>query len=196
MVNYPFLSDFDLLHDTRQDIHHRPWATPAGRLALDTHFKILRAQEELVRCNQEVQSVATHLIDEDIYLCICEDNIKLSDPNLGYQIFIYRMVHGRFNDHHHCHLHKISLLPGFNGSIIPGISIECANGARGVASKADRGLSRWQEQMVNPAESEEVQQQQQQQEEEEKRVEREQESSNNVLDMILTIDSLSLISAI
>ena len=55
VVEYAFLSDFDLLRDTRQDIRHHPWATPTGRLALDTHFKILRAREELKRLNIEVR---------------------------------------------------------------------------------------------------------------------------------------------
>jgi hypothetical protein len=40
-VVYTFLLDFDLLHDAQQDIRHCPWATPASRLTLDTHFKIL-----------------------------------------------------------------------------------------------------------------------------------------------------------
>ena len=60
VAEYAFLSDFDLLRDTRQDIHTRLWATPAGRLALDTHFKIVRAREELERLNVEVQRVTTH----------------------------------------------------------------------------------------------------------------------------------------
>jgi len=34
-----FLADFDLLRDARQDISQRPWATPAGRLAMDLYFK-------------------------------------------------------------------------------------------------------------------------------------------------------------
>ena len=41
-MGYTFLADFDLLRDTRQDIRSRPWATPAGRLALDNYFKVLR----------------------------------------------------------------------------------------------------------------------------------------------------------
>lgn len=38
VVEYAFLSDFDLLRDTRQDIRSRPWATPAARLAMDQSF--------------------------------------------------------------------------------------------------------------------------------------------------------------
>lgn len=47
VVEYAFLSDFDLLRDTRQDIRSRPWATPAARLAMDQAFKLRRAKEEI-----------------------------------------------------------------------------------------------------------------------------------------------------
>ena len=40
VVEYAFLADFDLLRDARQDISDRPWATAAGRLAMDLYFKI------------------------------------------------------------------------------------------------------------------------------------------------------------
>ena len=61
VVEYAFISDFDLLCDTQQNVQHRPWATPAGCLALDTHFKIIQACEEIERLNIEVRRVATHL---------------------------------------------------------------------------------------------------------------------------------------
>ena len=41
VVEYMFLSDFNLLRDTRQDIRKEPWATPAGRLAMDGYFNLL-----------------------------------------------------------------------------------------------------------------------------------------------------------
>jgi hypothetical protein len=53
VVEYAFLSDFDILHDTRQDIRKRPWAAPAGRFAMDNYFKLIRAQEEIRRLNIE-----------------------------------------------------------------------------------------------------------------------------------------------
>lgn len=139
-----------------------------------------------------MQRVATHLVDENIYLRLREDDVKLSNPNLAHQIFVYRMIRGRFDDHHHRRLHKISLLPGFDGSIVPGISIECANGSPGVASKADRGLSGWREQAVNVVDSDEVKQQEQEEEEEEL-AEQELKHGDDVLDMMHAMNSLSLV---
>jgi hypothetical protein len=73
VVEYTFLADFDLLQDARQDISQRIWATPAGQLAMDLHFKICRAKEEISHLNIEIRRVATYLCDEDRYLCSCED---------------------------------------------------------------------------------------------------------------------------
>ena len=54
VVEYDFLSDFDLLRDARQDICRKPWATPATRLAIDQAFKLERAEEEVAWLNIEV----------------------------------------------------------------------------------------------------------------------------------------------
>jgi hypothetical protein len=43
VVEYAFLSDFDLLRDARQDVSQHAWATPAGCLAMDTYFKMQHA---------------------------------------------------------------------------------------------------------------------------------------------------------
>ncbi|KAG1903493.1 uncharacterized protein F5891DRAFT_977616 [Suillus fuscotomentosus] len=40
VVEYAFLSDFDLLRDARQDVSQHPWATPTGCLTMDTYFKM------------------------------------------------------------------------------------------------------------------------------------------------------------
>ena len=45
VVKYAFLADFNLLHDTQEDICKQPWATPAAWLAVDGYFKLLRAEE-------------------------------------------------------------------------------------------------------------------------------------------------------
>ncbi|KAK0493781.1 hypothetical protein EDD18DRAFT_1078057 [Armillaria luteobubalina] len=47
VVEYTFLSDFNLLHDIRQDMSEHKWATPAGKKALDMYFKICQVKEEI-----------------------------------------------------------------------------------------------------------------------------------------------------
>jgi len=91
VVEYAFLSDFDLLRDTRQDIWSRPWATPAARLAMDQSFKIRCAKEEIKWLNIEIRHFATYMCDEDAYLQLKESCIKLSNPPLANQIVIHHM---------------------------------------------------------------------------------------------------------
>lgn len=54
VVKYAFLSDFDLLSNTQQDIHTHPWST---HTALDTHFKICGAYVELEHLNIEIMQI-------------------------------------------------------------------------------------------------------------------------------------------
>lgn len=123
MVEYAFLADFDLLRDARQDISQRPWATPAGRLAMDHYFKMCRAAEEVQRLNVEVRRVSTYLIDEDRYLRTCEEQVRVFNQPLAHQIGLYRCEHARFNAHHVRQLKEIAKIRGFSGSILPGESV-------------------------------------------------------------------------
>ena len=120
IVEYVFLSDFDLLRDTRQDIRTKPWATPAARLAIDRAFKLERAEEEVARTarlNIEVTRLATYIRDEDICLRAKEAELSTSRPALAHQVGIHRMERGRFNAHHLLVLDKIYHLNGFTGHI-------------------------------------------------------------------------------
>ena len=70
VVDYAFLSDFDLLRDSRLEQipeNQQLWSTPAGRLAMDWHFKIERAREEIIRLNVEIRRLWTHMHDEEEY---------------------------------------------------------------------------------------------------------------------------------
>jgi hypothetical protein len=180
VVEYAFLSDFDLLRDTQQDIQHRQWATPAGRLALDTHFKILRAREEIERLNIEVRRVATHIRDEDIYLHAQEDNIIPTNPHLAHQIAVYRMVRGRFNSYHIRRIRKIANLSGFTGMASVGIALEPLDGGIKAAAEVD-----WPREDDLPS-SQELLDLQEEEEEEEQR-------DNDVLDiLVVSMDSVQV----
>jgi len=86
VVEYTFLSDFQLLQDTHEDISQCPWASPTACLVLDTYFKMCRAQEEIIRLNIEIHHFVTYPQDEDRYLCTCEEKLHTSHPTLAYQI--------------------------------------------------------------------------------------------------------------
>ncbi|KZP27026.1 hypothetical protein FIBSPDRAFT_909065 [Athelia psychrophila] len=128
VVEYAFLADFDLLRDTRQDVRQRPWATPMGRTAMDQYFKLLRAPEEIVRCNIEIRRIITGLRDEEDFLKHHEERVRVTDPILAHQITIHRNIRGRFNAHHHLRLSAIAGLEGFSGSLQPGIGLDTGPG--------------------------------------------------------------------
>ncbi|KAJ7893241.1 hypothetical protein B0H13DRAFT_1886386 [Mycena leptocephala] len=71
VVEYAFLSDFDLLHHPERGIEVRAWADPAARLLMDTYFKIERAREEIKR-------------DEGEFLVSREKKIAETDPGLAW----------------------------------------------------------------------------------------------------------------
>lgn len=123
VVEYAFLSDFDLLRDARQDIRRKPWATPAARLAIDQAFKLERAEEEVAQLNIEVPRLATYIRDEDICLRTKEMELLATHPALAHQVALHRMERARFNAHHLKVLGKIYLLPGYTGSVGFGIRV-------------------------------------------------------------------------
>jgi hypothetical protein len=123
VVEYAFLADFDLLRSTRQDVRNYPWATPAARIVIDRHFKMLHAQEEIFRLNIEIAWVVTYLRDEDLYLRKKEAEVREFNVNLAHQIGLHRMEHGHFNAAHRNSLQVISLLSGFSRSVQPGVRL-------------------------------------------------------------------------
>jgi len=131
VVEYAFLADFDLLRDTHQDISNRPWATPAGRLAMDLYFKIARAHEEITRLNVEIRRVATYISDKDHSLQYLEMKALQTNARLALQIKLHRVERGHFHNHHRRRLRDIATLDGFSGNILPGTSL-----ARGTGESA------------------------------------------------------------
>ncbi|KIK37448.1 hypothetical protein CY34DRAFT_26005 [Suillus luteus UH-Slu-Lm8-n1] len=129
IVEYAFLADFDLLCDARNNISHRPWATPTGRQTMDTYFKMCRACEEIHHLNVEIHRLATYLHDEDHYILECEKKLQNLHPALAHQVGLHRRIRARFMAHHYRRLDEISALDGFTGSIERGESIERGLGA-------------------------------------------------------------------
>ncbi|KIK18691.1 hypothetical protein PISMIDRAFT_14187 [Pisolithus microcarpus 441] len=128
VVEYAFLADFDLLRDTWQDVLTCPWASPTARLAINTFFKLCRAEEEVTRLNVEIHRIVTYLIDEDRYLRACEALYRDTHPTLAHQISIYHGIRSHFTPSHFHSLEKISRLPGFSGTLTPGVSLSRGRG--------------------------------------------------------------------
>ncbi|KAJ7233282.1 hypothetical protein B0H12DRAFT_1028580, partial [Mycena haematopus] len=124
IVDYAFLADFDLLREGREDIRGEPWAQPAGRAAMDQHFKLLRADEEIARLNLEIPRLVTYMVDEEKFLVYHEKRLHADGQRvLAHQVGVHRQYRGRFNAVHMERLVKLSREPGFTASLLPGVSV-------------------------------------------------------------------------
>ncbi|KXN92082.1 hypothetical protein AN958_09785 [Leucoagaricus sp. SymC.cos] len=124
VVQYAFLSEFDLLKDSCEDVWERPWAKPAAQALMDRYFKIMRAHEEIKRLNVEICHVVTHLQDEDQFLHLKAQEISLTDPLLGHQVLKYHSLCTRFKSQHMHHFEELVKTPGWSGTLDAGTSID------------------------------------------------------------------------
>ncbi|KAJ7057970.1 hypothetical protein C8F01DRAFT_1085809 [Mycena amicta] len=123
-VKYAFISDFDLLRDGREDIREKLWAQPKGRAAMDAHFKLLRADEEIQRLNIEIRRLVTYMADESAFLQYQQRRlVEEGKEALAHQVGVYRMERERFDHLHMRRLTKLNSLSGFTGCILPGVSL-------------------------------------------------------------------------
>ncbi|KAK6967051.1 hypothetical protein R3P38DRAFT_3337534 [Favolaschia claudopus] len=100
VIDYAFLSYFDILRDPEANAIIRPWATPAARQMMDTYFKIERAKEEIERLNVEIRRLVTYIKDEREFLLKKVAELQETDPQLAFFVERYRMERGRFDGVH------------------------------------------------------------------------------------------------
>ncbi|KAJ6455997.1 hypothetical protein DFH09DRAFT_1116274 [Mycena vulgaris] len=84
VIDYTFLSEWDLLRDPEGNAQLLPWATPAARLVLDIYFKIERAREEIEHRNVEIRHLVTYIRDEKEILDSRAKLMDRTDPDLAY----------------------------------------------------------------------------------------------------------------
>jgi hypothetical protein len=90
---------------------------------MDSYFKLLRAEEEIIRLNVEIRRFLTFMHDEDAYLLSKELSVRLTDPSLAYQILVQSRNLNRFTPCHVKNLNKTQQLQGFSGNLSCGVRI-------------------------------------------------------------------------
>lgn len=122
VIDYTFLSEWDLLRDPEGNAQLLPWATPAARLVLDIYFKIERAREEIERLNVEIRRLVTYIRDEKEILDSRAELMERTDPDLAYFVCQYQWKRGRFNAGHIQRLVAMQKKLGqrFTGTLQPG----------------------------------------------------------------------------
>ncbi|KAJ6459830.1 hypothetical protein DFH09DRAFT_1348807 [Mycena vulgaris] len=126
VIDYAFLSDFDILRDPDGNAALRPWADPAAHHLMDCFFKIERAREEITRLNIEIQRLVTYIRDEKEVLLEKESEVNLTDPHLAFFISKYRLQRGRLDETHMKRLCTMVKKLGsrFTGTLVPGVRCE------------------------------------------------------------------------
>ncbi|KAJ7640652.1 hypothetical protein B0H17DRAFT_1163952 [Mycena rosella] len=109
VIEYVFLSDFDILRDPTGNADLREWATPAARQLMDSFFRLERAKEEIPRLNIEIRRLVTYIRDEKALLLRKEAE--------------YRNRRGRSDDNHMVRLRAMAKKFGsrFTGTLTPGV---------------------------------------------------------------------------
>ncbi|KAF8340071.1 hypothetical protein F5887DRAFT_823052, partial [Amanita rubescens] len=115
IVDYAFLADFDLLCDTRDDVHQKPWASQTIRVIRDQYFRMQRAREEIDWLNIEIRQVVTYIADETTFLRAKESSLAQTNPLLAHQIALYRLERGRANTTHSTRFAKLAKNSKFTG---------------------------------------------------------------------------------
>ncbi|KAF9018849.1 hypothetical protein BDZ89DRAFT_1094016 [Hymenopellis radicata] len=95
VVEYSFLSDFDLLRDTDSNVLERPWSTHSARQVLDNDFKLRGAASEIQRLNIEISRHIAYMQVEDDYLQRSVVRTAGGNPHLANQIDLYRLQRSR-----------------------------------------------------------------------------------------------------
>ncbi|KAJ7734061.1 hypothetical protein B0H14DRAFT_3097692 [Mycena olivaceomarginata] len=118
VVEYTFLADFDILRDTRDEVHY------------------VERREEIQRLNIEIRRVVTWIRDENRFLLDQEESLRSEegkspedaemDRLLAVQVKLYRERRGRFDRTHIQRFQKLAHLNGFTGTIRSGTAVERA----------------------------------------------------------------------
>ena len=121
VIEYSFLSDFELLHHTHNDITQRPWAHPHIRNAMISWMKTERAKEEIIRLNVEARRLKTYIRDSSVARLRAIQDLCQTDPALATELQERHNAQSSLDASLLLQLRKMQLLPGFLGHIIPGV---------------------------------------------------------------------------
>ncbi|RDX41765.1 hypothetical protein OH76DRAFT_1333840, partial [Lentinus brumalis] len=111
------LAEFDLLRDAREDIREYPWAQRLHRQAMNFHYNVKRAREEIARLDVEIPRLFTYMIDRHYDLKAAIALLKDTNPALAYELELRWEYENRISTRMAARLWETSQLPGFTGKL-------------------------------------------------------------------------------
>jgi len=121
LLEYTQLGHFAFLKDSRYNVNQQPWALRLGREAMDAHFKLCRAPEEITRVTAEACRLATWMIDEEEFVNSVVNRLTQSNPALAIPLRRRLRFLVSMNSIHRHRLAKLQCHPDFKGNISSGI---------------------------------------------------------------------------
>ncbi|KAI0083766.1 hypothetical protein BDY19DRAFT_998324 [Irpex rosettiformis] len=114
VMNYAFVSEFDLLHHTysHKDISQLP-----------KYYKVKCVRDEILRLNVECRRLQTHIRDEEAHYLRVVGDLTPESPLLAAQVRKAYQNRRRVNRIHQVCLGAIHALEGYSGSMTPGIRL-------------------------------------------------------------------------
>ncbi|KAL6308620.1 hypothetical protein BKA93DRAFT_815267 [Sparassis latifolia] len=116
IVNYAFISEFDIL---RHAYSHQDIISITSK-----YFKILRAQEEIVRYNVELKRLRTGIEVERREYDAAIARLRATDPLMAAELQERQRTRARMNRVHTARLRAIQDLTGFSGCLEMGVPVE------------------------------------------------------------------------
>ncbi|THU89589.1 hypothetical protein K435DRAFT_821344 [Dendrothele bispora CBS 962.96] len=117
--HFSFLNQFNILQDTKHSLFDKPWSKPIIRELMKKHRQVLRAKEEIIRCNVELRRLHTSIVDEDRQF---SDVLKKVGPTPMYGPVAEYIQHRRhINQYLMERIRQTYDLEGFSGTPRPGV---------------------------------------------------------------------------
>jgi hypothetical protein len=115
VILYAVLGEFDLLKHSQHEILTKPWTNPTHREMAVKHFKVLRAQEEIIRLNVEICRLQAWVDTEDTDMEQAAADLESTNSPLAAQLNMLTRCQHRINTVHRGRLMRIYCLEGYTG---------------------------------------------------------------------------------
>ena len=118
-----FLEEFNLLHDTRQDICEKPWSQPAVRELMKLSQRVKRAHEEIERCHIAIRRLYTAIHDETEDFEKTLSRLRTGDPLIYEAVYDFVARRQQVNRLLLAKLKIVMDSPGYSGDRSHGVRV-------------------------------------------------------------------------
>lgn len=119
-----FLEEFNLLHDTRQDIREKQWSQPAVRELMKLSQRVKRAHEEIERCHIAIRRLYTAIHDESDLFRKTLSRLQPGHPLIHKAVLNYVARRQQVNGLLLSKLDALTSSPNYSGDVSRGVRVD------------------------------------------------------------------------